>query len=1335
MIFIFILLDIMKERIILFLFLALASLKINAQFSKTHYIPPITRESNDEEYFLYISTPTSSNVNFKIIEIGGSVISGTVNNNNPYIYNGNSVNSSQLFIDNSQIGIVSNKGYIIEAEDLVYVSLRINIDQNNNGYLQGGGIVSKGNSALGTQFRLGAMINPIYHPKFLNFASILSTENDTKITISNIADGTILTDGTVINGPINITLNKNESYVIAMKNFDDGTIGNSNSSNLIGALVSSNKSVAVTTGSYEGSNSSAVNNQGNASGRDVGFDQIVPFTKTGSEYIFVKGNGTDDLEQVLLIAHKNNTEVFLNGNNSAYTTLNSGEYILIDGSEFINGNLFVSTSENVFAYQSISGTGAARNQNMFFVPPLNCATPNIVDNIPFAESIGNISFNGSINIIAETGEPVTLNNQSIGSAISITGNPDYVRYSIDNLSGSIAVESTGQVYVSYFGNNGAATYGGYYSGFDTKPEIVTERIAGSASSCLPNVTLKISSFSSYDTFEWYFNDKIIPGATSNTYIPTQPGYYQVKGKISDCKEGSLSDVIPVSLCPEDTDEDGTNNNLDIDLDNDGIINSVEAAPQFLNHSDPEGGSNFNGIISGTGSITGKPNYGFSSQVPADMENHLTYTLNFPKPKIVTLEYIATNVPNISASEYLNYEGDFIIRVPPDKTITLQDPLDQLVVDTNYDGIYESGVTEFSSFEIRFRLKSTIPLNPGAGKFSFSSYLTNSITLVHKNLSETHSNAATFMVNILNTRDSDSDNIPDLLDVDSDNDGITDTLEAQGKDKLSFSGSDSNHDGLDNAFEPGLNPINSDNDQHPDYLDLDSDNDGIFDLLEANRDNSDTNKDGILDGSISDFGSNGLLNKIESSTDSGKLAKYPSDSDSDSLFDYIEIDSDDDGCYDVIEAGFTDDDGNGTLGTAPDSTDNFGRVTQTQDGYTTPLDIDSNGIYDFQEDNLLSAGTSNEITICSSDDIIDLFEYLGDADRGGNWDKTTINGDGLLDPASDEEGIYTYTVVNPTCGNQSAEIKVTIEQSPNAGTGTTVSFCTSAEPIDLFSLLEGDPDTNGSWTPQLSNGIFDPATDEPGSYVYQVDSEFCDPATSEIKVTVDEAPDAGENNSIKLCINELPVNLFENLQGNPQTGGTWTPQTASGNGILDPSSDPEGTYTYTISNALCGEDVATIMVTYETPYAITNYEINTEEFSDNNSIEIIITDDGFYEYSLDESTFQEDNKFGNLAGGEYNIYAREINGCGFLQETAIILDYPKFFSPNNDGYNDLWRIQGSEKEYTIKIFDRYGKLLKTLATNQGWDGIFNGKRLPSDDYWFEFSLIDGTVKTGHFSLIR
>jgi hypothetical protein len=47
------------------------------------------------------------------------------------------------------------------------------------------------------------------------------------------------------------------------------------------------------------------------------------------------------------------------------------------------------------------------NQNLFFVPPINCSTPNIVDNIPSIETI-EIHFNGGLNIVTEAGATVTL---------------------------------------------------------------------------------------------------------------------------------------------------------------------------------------------------------------------------------------------------------------------------------------------------------------------------------------------------------------------------------------------------------------------------------------------------------------------------------------------------------------------------------------------------------------------------------------------------------------------------------------------------------------------------------------------------------------------------------------------------------------------------------------------------------------------------------------------------------------------------------------------------------------------------------------------------------------
>ena len=112
-----------KTLLIFFTFLSISCF---AQFSKTHYIPPLTSGTSGVtpgDHYLYISTPSISNVTLKVIEIGGNIITRTVNNANPIEYLIGSGNDTQLFTPKTLIGKISNKGYIVEAEDLIYVSV------------------------------------------------------------------------------------------------------------------------------------------------------------------------------------------------------------------------------------------------------------------------------------------------------------------------------------------------------------------------------------------------------------------------------------------------------------------------------------------------------------------------------------------------------------------------------------------------------------------------------------------------------------------------------------------------------------------------------------------------------------------------------------------------------------------------------------------------------------------------------------------------------------------------------------------------------------------------------------------------------------------------------------------------------------------------------------------------------------------------------------------------------------------------------------------------------------------------------------------------------------
>jgi gliding motility-associated-like protein len=1015
---------------ILVLFFVFSSISCLAQFSKTHYIPPVTAQNGlAEDHYLYISTPSLTNVNFKIIEIGGAIITGVVSNAIPYVYSIGAGNTTQLFTPKTSIGIIQNKGFIIEAEDLVYASVRVNSSRNNNGsYNHAGGLVSKGNSALGTTFRLGAMLNPNVDGSLLNFASILSTENNTSVTISNIPVGTIFSDGTVYTVPIVVTLNKNESYVMALTNYA-GNNSPSNSSKMIGALVETNKPVVVNSGSFGGSNSTSTN------GRDVGFDQIVPFEKTGKEYIFVKGIGNDDLERVLLIAHKPNTIINLNGSTAPYITLvNAGDYIAIDGSQFSNGNLYVKTTENVFAYQSIGGSASPANQNLFFVPPLNCATPNNVDNIPLIESIGNTIFDGGLNIITERGALVKINGVAItDSPVNITGNLDFVRYSINGLYGNVAVKSDKQVYVSYFGTNGAATYGGYYSGFDLKPEIISEIKMGASSNCIPNVDLKISTLSAYNSFQWYENDVAIPGATNNSFAPTQPGFYHVVGSISGCVSDVVSDKIPVSSCPTNMDNDIANDNIDVDNDNDGITNCTESyGNQNINVSNPNNGNitintysnSFTGVITtaGTGlpigTFTGSTDGSFITEIPVGKANSVTYTMSFTNPMSVGIEYITT----ANSTDLLNADAEYVVNSDLNKTITVLNPNNQLLIDTNYDGIYETGITQYSSFEIRFRLNGTAPLVPGSGTFQFLTYLANSISFTHKNLSDTNPNRVSlkFFTPCI-PKDSDLDGIADQLDTDSDNDGIPDVIEAQANNTVTLSIADTNKNGLDNAFEPGFAPVDTDNDGILDYLDLDSDNDGILDSVETEN-----------------------------------------DLDADGIRNFRDLDSDQDLCSDVIEAGFLDPDGDGKYGSSPVTVDINGLVSGAP--YTIPNSnyLISAPIVITTQPNVSPTCELQNATIALVDNGGNTYQWQLST-NGTNWtditDNATYSGAAtntlLLTSVTNAMNGYKYRVqlnkIGNSCGLTSDETTLTVYALPVVNDITIIQCDDDLDAVSTFNL--------------------------------------------------------------------------------------------------------------------------------------------------------------------------------------------------------------------------------------------------------------------------------------------
>lgn len=222
--------------------------------------------------------------------------------------------------------------------------------------------------------------------------------------------------------------------------------------------------------------------------------------------------------------------------------------------------------------------------------------------------------------------------------------------------------------------------------------------------------------------------------------------------------------------------------------------------------------------------------------------------------------------------------------------------------------------------------------------------------------------------------------------------------------------------------------------------------------------------------------------------------------------------------------------------------------------------------------------------------------------------------------------------------------------------------------------------------------------------------------SEVPKLDDEILTFCENNSITLQANS-------NI---PNTTYLWnTGETTEEITVLSP-----GNYTVEVNNNGC------IALKNITVNQIDN-PIIKDVSSNGKNIEVAVANEGNFIYSLDGNSFQSSNTFTNVDGNLYSIYVKE-NSCDTIITTEFLHFYiPKYFTPNNDGFNDIWDLNGIEFFNTsqVTIYNRYGKLLKSTQNSSFiWDGNFEGQPLPSDDYWYVI-IIENEKLSGHFTLKR
>ncbi|APG61248.1 T9SS type B sorting domain-containing protein [Christiangramia salexigens] len=413
---------------------------------------------------------------------------------------------------------------------------------------------------------------------------------------------------------------------------------------------------------------------------------------------------------------------------------------------------------------------------------------------------------------------------------------------------------------------------------------------------------------------------------------------------------------------------------------------------------------------------------------------------------------------------------------------------------------------------------------------------------------------------------------------------------------------------------------------------------------------------------------------------------------------------------------------------------------------------------------------------------------------------------ILDGTTDEAGSYAWYRYNETSGNyelipgedgpqlrvtesgdyrlvvtdiiedstDQEDVRVTFYDKPVAGEATDVYVCSSgAETVDLTVNSEGI--LNGADAAKHEVVYYESMEDfennesianvENFTYVEGVSlfaavrdmQSGClsDPVSFQLKSF--DFSESGLNENTVICV-DLDGNILASITVGKDLGTDYIYEWSNNDGVLSDepviqfSEFPDLTdlsLRLISKQTNCELIINTRLVAVSRPTSV-SVDIQGSDFGDGYIVTAnlgagIGEDFADYEFQLDNSEWQESNTFNAVSPGDHIINVRETHGCGLVTSARFyLIGYPRYFTPNSDGYNDTWHII-NDSFLSVKklyVFDRYGKLIKQLEPKggEGWDGTFNGRDLPADDYWFRVEFED--QRTGeyvqyssNFSLIR
>lgn len=344
---------------------------------------------------------------------------------------------------------------------------------------------------------------------------------------------------------------------------------------------------------------------------------------------------------------------------------------------------------------------------------------------------------------------------------------------------------------------------------------------------------------------------------------------------------------------------------------------------------------------------------------------------------------------------------------------------------------------------------------------------------------------------------------------------------------------------------------------------------------------------------------------------------------------------------------------------------------------------------------------------------------------------------------------SYSGNTSSCLNQVLSYTINVSNTqPNAGDNNTVSYCGRQGNINLFTLLQGSYDTNGTWSEltssgTLTNNLWNSAAVAFGTYQFKYRVVGNCNASDEafVNITLKEIPQQPIASSDTVICDTRSLNLYASTVSNATY--VWSGPNGFTSQLQNPMLNPlsltdSGTYSvYTVLDG-CQSSPDTVDITVNAlPVVSLSQDCINDEYvvtatTGSNVTFDWVGPDGF-------SSSQNPIVITKAATGNYELTITDQNGCSVTESINVIrtiCSIPKGVSANNDGDNDSLDLTGFGVE-RLKIFNRYGMLVYEMGNyvNQ-WKGQDKyGHTLPSATYYYLATMDNGEVKSGWVYLIR